>query len=104
VNIARMWSPAASPTRTPRAMPTMVAPAVTRDAAPSMRSSPRYFATPTKPRAPGISSQNAGRKLTKVGGPDFCVAANTATGVITMAPKNAERMPPKNNPPRTCPA
>ena len=54
--------------------------------------------------APGTNSQNAGRNVTNVGGPVRWVATNTATGVITTAPTNAERELPNSSPPRTCPA
>ena len=58
-------------------------------------------ATPTSPSAPGTSSQNAGVKLTMVGGPVRCRATNAATGVIAAAPTKADSTPPNATPPST---
>jgi hypothetical protein len=53
----------ARPTRTPRAIATIVSTVVIRVVVPVL-SPLSKAATPTRPRAPGTSSQNAGVKLT----------------------------------------
>src|SRR4029453_9747561 len=89
----------ARPTRTPRAIATIVSTVVTRVVVPVL--SPwSKAATPTRPRAPGTRSQNAGVKLTIAGGPVRCRATRSATGVITAAPTKADSKPPKNSPPQ----
>src|SRR4029453_384174 len=90
----------ARPTRTPRAIATIVSTVVTRVVVPVL--SPwSKAATPTRPRAPGTRSQNAGVKLTIAGGPVRCRATRSATGVIAAAPTKADSTPPKNRPPST---
>jgi hypothetical protein len=88
--------------RTPNEIPIMVVPVDTSDANESTRLAPSSWVKPTRPSAPGTSSQKAGRKLTCIGGPDGRSEMYAATGLITRAPENADRIGPRTRPPMIC--
>ena len=80
----------------PSAIATTETSASTKVAAPAMGLSPTSWVKPIRPKAPGTSSQKAGRKLTSAGGAEGKRSIRTASGATNIPPTKPLRRAPSS--------